>query len=128
MDVAPRLLDILVAEDVAPSRALLTAMLEKMGHRVIAVENGHLAVDQVRERSFDLILMDLQMPVLDGVGATRLIRGMDNDRRREHIIAVSANVDLDTVGELVRAGFDDTMLKPVTPARLDFMMAQLLSS
>jgi len=128
MDVAPRLLDILVAEDVAPSRALLTAMLEKMGHRVIAVENGQLAVDQVRERSFDLILMDLQMPVLDGVGATRLIRGMDNDRRREHIIAVSANVDLDTAGELVRAGFDDTMLKPVTPARLDFMMAQLLSS
>ena len=117
-----------MAEDVAPSRMLLTAMLEKMGHRVIAVENGREAVNQVRERPFDLILMDLQMPELDGIGATRLIRDMGNQRGGTHIIAVSANVDLDTASGLQEAGFNDTMLKPVTPARLEFILAQIAAS
>jgi len=127
-NVAPRLLDVLVAEDVAPSRMLLTAMLEKMGHRVVAVENGREAVNQVRERPFDLILMDLQMPELDGIGATRLIRDMGNQRGGTHIIAVSANVDLDAASGLLEAGFNDAMLKPVTPARLEFILAQIAAS
>ena len=117
-----------MAEDVAPSRMLLTAMLEKMGHRVIAVENGREAVNQVRERPFDLILMDLQMPELDGIGATRIIRDMGNQRGGTHIIAVSANVDLDAASGLLEAGFNDTMLKPVTPARLEFILAQIAAS
>jgi len=123
-----RSLDILVAEDVAPSRILLTVMLEKMGHRVVAVENGREAVNQVTERPFDLILMDLNMPELDGFGATRLIRALDRDRSQVHIIAVSANVDLDDTDLLAKAGFDDTLLKPVTPARLEFMIAHIAAA
>lgn len=123
-----RSLEVLVAEDVAPSRILLTVMLEKMGHKVVAVENGRQAVDKAQETAFDLILMDLQMPEMDGVAATRRIRALEAGRRRAHIIAVSANADLDKSGGLAEAGFDDTLLKPVTPPRLEFLIASIAAA
>lgn len=119
-----RPLDILIAEDVAPSRLLLTAMLEKLGHCVVAVENGRDAVEAMRERSFDLVLMDLQMPELDGLAATALIRAMPGPKSRVPVIAVSANADLGSETGLRAAGFDDIVLKPVTPARLQFVLAE----
>ena len=123
--VHARSLNVLVAEDVAPSRILLTLMLEKMGHCVTTVENGREAVAKAGEMKFDLVLMDIQMPELDGVSATRLIRDMEGEAHAAHIIAVSANADLDRTDSLFQAGFNDTLLKPVTPARLDFVIANL---
>ena len=121
-------LKILVAEDVAPNRVLLTMILQKMGHEVVAVENGLLAVMAAQAQAFDLILMDLQMPELDGRVATQRIRQGQGPSQAARILAVSANVDLDGANGPVLAGFDDTLLKPVTPARLDFVIAAIAAS
>ncbi len=123
-----RRLNVLIAEDVAPSRVLLTIMLEKMGHHVVAVENGREAVEKAREIDFDLVLMDLQMPELDGLTATRMIRAMGGPKGHTHIIAVSANADLEGPKGLGASGFDDTLLKPVSPARLEFVVAEVAAA
>ncbi len=116
---------ILVAEDVAPSRMLLTLMLENMGHQVAAVENGLEAVYAASQSSFDLILMDLQMPEMDGITATRRIRMPGGLNQSTRIIAVSANVDVDGPQGLIAAGFNDALLKPVKPERLGFVLASM---
>ena len=121
-------LRILVAEDVAPSRMLLTLMLENMGHQVTAVENGLEAVYAASQSSFDLILMDLQMPEMDGITATRRIRTPGALNQSTRIIAVSANADIDGPHGLAAAGFNDALLKPVTPERLGFVLASLSAS
>ncbi len=118
-------LHILIAEDVAPSRMLLTMMCEKMGHHVVAVENGRLAVQAAQEQAFDLVLMDLQMPELDGREATQCIRAGKGPSSAARIFAVSANADLDGPNGLAAVGFDDVLLKPVTPARLDYVIAAI---
>lgn len=118
-------LHILIAEDVAPSRTLLTLMLEKMGHRVTAVENGLEAVYAASQTPFDLILMDLQMPEMDGISATRRIRTPGGLNQSTRIIAVSANADIDGPQGLIAAGFDDALLKPVKPERLSFVLAAM---
>ncbi len=64
-------LRIVVAEDNLVNRKLITKPLEKRGHEVIVVENGRAALDLLESSSFDLVLMDVQMPVLDGLGAVR---------------------------------------------------------
>lgn len=120
-----RHLTILIAEDVAPNRILLTIMLEKMGHTIVAVENGLLAVEAAQARAFDLILMDLQMPELNGIESTKRIRAQSGPSQRARIIAVSANADLDGPNGLASAGFDDTLMKPVTPTRLNFVIAAI---
>jgi signal transduction histidine kinase/ActR/RegA family two-component response regulator len=113
-------LDILIAEDVAPNRILLTMMLEKWGHRIVAVENGRKAVEHAVAQKFDLVLMDLQMPELDGQSATRRIRAMEKRTgQRMQIVAISANADLEEQDALRKAGFDDALMKPVLPARLE---------
>ena len=66
-------LKILLAEDNAVNRALATALLEKRGHTVVATENGREALAALQGESFELILMDVQMPVMDGPTATRLM-------------------------------------------------------
>jgi signal transduction histidine kinase/CheY-like chemotaxis protein len=115
-----RALDILIAEDVAPNRILLTMMLEKWGHRIVAVENGRKAVEHAAAQKFDLVLMDLQMPELDGQSATRRIRAMEKRTgQRMQIVAISANADLEEQDALRKAGFDDALMKPVLPARLE---------
>ena len=121
-------LRILVAEDVAPSRMLLTLMLENMGHQVTAVENGLEAVYAASQSSFDLILMDLQMPEMDGITATRRIRTPGGLNQSTRIIAVSANADIDGPHGLAAAGFNDALLKPVKPERLGFVLASLSAS
>ncbi|HRD99222.1 MAG TPA: ATP-binding protein, partial [Rubrivivax sp.] len=90
---APTGLRILLAEDQAANAYLLQAMLRPGGHTIDVATNGQLAVQLWRERPYDVVLMDLQMPVLDGLGATREIRQAEaaEGRRRTPIIAISAH-------------------------------------
>jgi CheY-like chemotaxis protein len=94
-----------------------------MGHQVTAVENGLEAVYAASQRSFDLILMDLQMPEMDGITATRRIRTPGSLNQLTRIIAVSAHADVDGPQGLIAAGFDDALLKPVKPERLSFVLS-----
>jgi CheY-like chemotaxis protein len=122
-----KILRILVAEDVAPSRVLLTVMLTNLGHNVTAVENGLEALQIASEMPFDLILMDLQMPEMDGVTATQRIRASKGPNRHTRILAVSANADVDGPNGLAAAGFDDALLKPIKPERLRFLLNEIVA-
>jgi CheY-like chemotaxis protein len=110
---------ILLVEDNAVNRTIATKLLEKRGHVVIAVENGALAVDVTASEHFDIVLMDVQMPVMDGLTATAHIR------TREHgtgghlpIIAVTAHALDQDRARCLAAGMDDYLPKPIRSADL----------
>ena len=110
---------ILLVEDNLVNRTIATKLLEKRGHVVIAVENGALAVDVTARERFDMVLMDVQMPVMDGLTATSRIR------TREHttgvhlpIIAVTAHALDQDRQRCLAAGMDDYLPKPIRSADL----------
>jgi len=107
-------LRILLAEDSAIGRKLVSRLLEARGHTVVAAEDGAAALACLREGPFDLVLMDIEMPRMDGVEAAAQIRRRQTDAGlRLPIVALSAH---DTPGDrerFLRAGMDDTLAKPI---------------
>ncbi len=95
-----------------------TILLTKAGHSVEVAENGHQAVDAVRRADFDIVLMDIQMPELDGIGATRQIRALPEPKRSIPIFAMTANAMVGAREEYLAAGMDDYISKPVQPVLL----------
>ncbi|MDO8321949.1 MAG: ATP-binding protein [Phenylobacterium sp.] len=112
-------LRLLVVEDVAVNRELIAALLHPFDVLIETAENGEQAIAKVRDQVFDLVLMDVQMPVMDGLTATRAIRALDLPRLRGlPIIAMTANVLPDQVQKCLDAGMDDHLGKPIETARL----------
>jgi PAS domain S-box-containing protein len=112
-------LRLLVVEDVAVNRELIMALLRPFDVAIETAENGEQAVAKVQAQAFDLVLMDVQMPVMDGLTATRAIRALDLPRLKGlPIIAMTANVLPDQVQKCLDAGMDDHLGKPIEPARL----------
>jgi len=111
-------LRILLAEDNPANQELIRALLAPIGAEVTTVENGARALEIAQAQSFDLILMDVQMPVLDGVSATRAIRRLDSAVARLPIIALSANVLQQDILQYEQAGFTGHVGKPIDPKRL----------
>lgn len=118
---------ILVAEDNANNRKIIGMVLELIGADVTYAEDGRQACDAFARKSFDLILMDMQMPVLDGLSATREIRAMETSRgvAPVPIIMLSANAMTHHVAEALHAGADAHMPKPINPAALLAKIAEL---
>ncbi len=110
----------LVAEDNLINRQLILHILGNLGYAPDFVENGGEAVAAAGQKTYDLILMDVQMPEMDGLEATQLIRG--SDRRQPVIIALTANAMRGDREECLQAGMDDYISKPV---RLDELMELL---
>ena len=108
----PKDLRILVAEDNAVNRRVIAAMLEKLGYRPVLVENGEQAVHACRDGTFDVIFMDLQMPILDGLSATRQIRQLELTEQ-PWMIALTANAFREDREISASAGLDDFLSKPV---------------
>ncbi|MBM5569975.1 MULTISPECIES: response regulator [Deefgea] len=111
----PRSLHILLAEDNPTNRLVALRLLEKMGHQVICAENGEIAVTLYQQHQFDLVLMDMQMPVMDGLLATKTIRQLEaqSGAPRLPIIALTANA-LDRDREAcMAAGMDCFLTKPI---------------
>jgi two-component system, sensor histidine kinase and response regulator len=107
-------LDILLAEDNAVNQKLVVRLLEGMGHRVAVVDNGALAVSKVEEHAFDVVLMDLQMPTMDGLTATETIRERERSGgKRTTIIALTANALKGDRERCLEAGMDDYLTKPI---------------
>ncbi|HVW21335.1 MAG TPA: response regulator, partial [Opitutaceae bacterium] len=116
---APRRLRILVAEDNAVNRRLIRALLDKLGHASEAVVNGRQAVERAASGGLDLILMDIHMPEMDGLTATRAIRRAEaaSGGRRVPILAVTADAMEETRGQCEAAGMDGCLVKPLDPLK-----------
>ena len=106
-------LRILLAEDNQVNQAFVCAILERAGHRVVVVANGAEAVDAVRRSLFDVLLMDIEMPRMDGLRATRLIRALDGQASSIPIIALTANTAEGCREKFISAGMDDYVAKPI---------------
>lgn len=109
---------ILLVDDHEPNRIIGRAILENAGHRVDVACDGAEAIAAVRAKRYDLVLMDVQMPKVDGITATRLIRQLDSPARLVPIIALTANVLPQQVEQFRQAGMDDHVGKPFQPATL----------
>ncbi len=121
----PRPLRILVAEDHAINQMFMAALLRKAGHTVTVVENGNQAVAGIRDNDFDVVLMDVQMPELDGVEATKRIRAMPAPKHLVPIFALTANAMRGAKEEYLAAGMDDFVSKPIDAALLLDKLARL---
>ena len=119
-------LRILVADDAPANRELVTAILCSMGVQVDTVADGVEAVEAARTGAYDLILMDVHMPVLDGLDATRAIRALDGEAARTPIIALTANVQPEQVERCREAGMDDHCGKPIQVSELVRVMSARL--
>lgn len=117
---AERSLSILVADDVEFNRSTLAMILDKLGHRAIFAENGLEAVECWRKGGIDTVLMDIQMPVMDGLEATRRIRQWEQDNRRPPlpIVALTTKTFAEDREQCMAAGMDDFLTKPISIEQL----------
>jgi PAS domain S-box-containing protein len=115
---SPEGLRILVADDAAANRELVVAILGGLEVAVDTVEDGVQAVEAARTGDYDLILMDVHMPVMDGLGATRAIRALEGEPGRVPIVALTANVQPEQAMRCLEAGMDDHVGKPIQVAEL----------
>jgi len=108
-------LSILVAEDNRINQALAVRLLEKRGHRVALAATGRAALEAIEKQSFDLVLMDIQMPEMDGLQATRAIRHSEKSSGKHlPIIAVTANAMIGDKGHCLESGMDGYLSKPLS--------------
>jgi len=122
-------LHVLVADDSSTNRFLLTRMLENRGHTAETACDGGEAVEAFRQGSFDVVLMDVMMPVMDGFEATRRIRDMhDGTGASPLIVAVSAFSDEGSIERAGQAGMDGFLAKPVDPDNLFIVVEQQRST
>jgi signal transduction histidine kinase/DNA-binding response OmpR family regulator len=126
-EAMPRLraLRILVAEDNHVNQLLVRAMLEKAGHRIDVAANGIEAVDAVYKRPYDIVLMDMQMPEMDGLAASRRIRSLDGPMAQVPIIALTANAMHGVREQVLAAGMNDHVTKPINRRELMNSIARL---
>ncbi len=116
---AEKSLRILVAEDNKANQVLIDVLLKQMGHTHTIVNNGLEAVEAVRHGSFDIILMDIQMPELNGVQALAMIRGLGITPRQLPIVALTAHALIGAEEQLLGEGFCDYLSKPIEVSQLE---------
>jgi CheY-like chemotaxis protein len=112
---------VLVAEDNLVNQRLVRALLEKLGCEVELAADGRQAIARFFAANFDLVLMDLHMPVIDGAEATRAIRKLEQagvKPRRTPIVALTASSVASEHEKCLKSGMDGVLTKPVSPAQL----------
>ena len=109
---------ILLVEDNAVSQKVAAAVIRKLGHAVDAAVNGQEALDALATQSYDLVLMDCQMPLMDGYEATSRIRNSTAESRSVPVIAMTASSLEEDLHRCLEVGMDETLVKPVDPAAL----------
>ena len=117
-DAGGRSLRVLIADDNAINRQVLGRILDRSGHRFIMVENGTQALDAMERQPFDLVLMDINMPQMNGLEATRLFRFGAGPGQYLPILALTADATKETEAKCMQAGMDGCITKPITPTQL----------
>ncbi|WNJ88649.1 ATP-binding protein [Bosea sp. 685] len=125
LDAFQRSLHILLAEDIAMNQELAVHLLHSMGHTVDVVDNGASAVDAVSHTVYDVVLMDIRMPVMDGIEATKRIRGLPAEQSHVPIIALTANVLPEMEPVFEECGINAWICKPID---LDELRSSLTSA
>jgi PAS domain S-box-containing protein len=120
-------LRVLLADDNAVNTKLAVRLLEKNGCEVLAAPNGLVATEIAAREELDLILMDLQMPIMDGFEATRRIRDGERSRRRVPIVALTASAMKDDEQRCLAAGMDGHLAKPLDASKLAELVSRLRS-
>jgi CheY-like chemotaxis protein len=123
-------LHILLAEDNQVNRVIVTRLLEKRGHTLVTVENGREAVTAVETQDFDLVLLDVQMPVMDGLQAVGLIRRREEETGKSHVpvIALTAHAMQGDRERCLAAGMDDYLSKPINREDLFRVIERMVQS
>jgi len=121
-------LNVLIADDNATNRLVAQTLCEHLGCTCAAVENGGLAVEAVRTGKFDLVLMDVKMPVMDGVAATRAIRQLPPPLCEIPVLALTANADPWDAAQYLTEGVDAVVEKPIKVERLAEAIKSVLKS
>ena len=117
----------LLAEDNAVNRKVATGLLEKRGHQVVVTSNGKEALAALQKGTYDLVLMDVQMPEMDGFEATRRIRGLEQGTGfHQQIIALTAHAVIGDRERCLEAGMDGYLTKPLRPHELDQLLESYL--
>jgi CheY-like chemotaxis protein/anti-sigma regulatory factor (Ser/Thr protein kinase) len=113
-------LDILVVEDNTINQKMILKVLEKLGYKAVVANNGREAIQMLDKQFYDLILMDVQMPEMDGLECTRYVR--ENYERQPVIIALTANAMVEDKEECLKAGMNNYIAKPV---KIDLLVEML---
>lgn len=116
-------IDLLLVEDNPSNRMVATSFLEKVGIKVTTAEHGRQAVEEVQKNSYDIVLMDLQMPLMDGCEATAAIRALGSDYEDLPIIALTADVVQGVKDRVFECGMNDYLSKPFNPDELHYKIA-----
>jgi signal transduction histidine kinase/CheY-like chemotaxis protein/HPt (histidine-containing phosphotransfer) domain-containing protein len=117
-------LDILLVEDHRINQMLAVALLERWGHKVTVAGDGQVALDTLAQRKFDLVLMDMMMPVMDGLVATQRVRAQEQVGERLPIVAMTANALPADRERCLQAGMDDYISKPIQLAELQRVLSR----
>jgi two-component system, sensor histidine kinase RpfC len=123
---AERSLSILVAEDKRTNQIVIAKILDRAGHRVTLVDNGEAALDMLEMQEFDLVLMDINMPVMNGIEATKLYRFTALGRPHVPVVALTADATEEVAHRCEEAGMDACITKPIEPNRLLEIIATLV--
>ncbi|MDX2473763.1 MAG: two-component regulator propeller domain-containing protein [Candidatus Krumholzibacteria bacterium] len=126
-EVAQKTLQVLVAEDNRVNQIVVQRFVKKAGHEALIVENGQEAVDAYRDGTFDVLLLDLQMPVMGGLEASQIIRELEQQesRPRVPIVALTADVCDGVQQRCQEAGMDRYVSKPINPAKLNELLSEV---
>ncbi len=125
--VASAPLNVLLVEDNPINQRVAVSLLERLGHRVSVANNGREALDRLAEQAFDLVVMDIQMPDMDGIEATARIRAREQgSERHTPIIALTAHALKGDRERILAAGMDGYVIKPIDPKELHETIAAVL--
>ncbi|MEP0520802.1 MAG: PAS domain S-box protein [Hyphomicrobiales bacterium] len=121
----PTRLRVLLAEDNATNQLVVTKMIESQGGQVDVAGDGNEAIQALRNRKYDVVLMDISMPELDGIGATKIIRSMSGENGKLPIVGLTAYALKEDRVRFMEAGMDDVITKPIVRAHLSAKLHEI---
>jgi PAS domain S-box-containing protein len=117
-------LSVLLVEDNDVNRLYASSILKIWDCKIDTAENGYVAVEKIKNEDYDIVLMDIQMPVMDGFEATKAVRSLDSPKKNIPIIALTANATRASIEQCLANGMNDCLSKPFTPEELYNMLTR----